>query len=164
VPAWHLAQLNVGRLVAPLDDPLIAEFVEALEAVNQLAERSAGFVWRLQTDEGNATAIRPYDDDQVLVNMSVWDSLEHLADFVYRSHHVEFLRRRHSWFERMTEPIVVLWWIEAGHVPPIDEAIARLEQLRTVGPSPAAFTFRTPFAAPDSAAAVEMDDRNTCPA
>ena len=98
---WHLAQLNVGRLRAPIDDPIIAEFKDALDRINALADRSPGFVWRLQTEEGNATALHPIDDDElVAINMSVWESIEALADYVYRSDHTAFLRRRREWFER----------------------------------------------------------------
>jgi hypothetical protein len=107
---WHLAQLNIGRLRAASDDPLVAEFMAALDEVNALAESSPGFVWRLQTEDGNATSIRPFDDDLLLVNMSVRESVETLADYVYRSVHTNFLRRRGEWFERMQEHHLVLWW------------------------------------------------------
>ena len=139
---FQLAQINVGRLRAPVDSPLVAEFMEALDPINAVAEATAGFVWRFQTEEGNATAVRPYDDDRILVNMSVWVSADHLAEFVYRSAHAEYLRRRREWFERMTETNAALWWVPAGHIPTIEEGIERLEHLRANGPSPHAFTFR----------------------
>lgn len=157
----HLAQLNIGRLLAPTDDPLVAEFMGALDRVNALAEASPGFVWRFQTDEGNATAERPFDDDTILVNLSVWESVDALADYVYRSDHTAFMRRRAEWFERMREVYLVLWWIPAGHEPTMAESIERLEHLREHGPTPTAFTFRhrfAPDATPDPA-----DDRDTCP-
>src|SRR5690606_1494344 len=108
---YHVAQLNIGRLRAPLDSPQLAAFVEALEPVNALADRAPGFVWRLQTEEGDATALRPFPDDMMLVNMSVWESVEALADFVYRSAHRDILRRRREFFEPMEEAFTVLWWV-----------------------------------------------------
>lgn len=162
---FHLAQLNVGRLRAPIDDPLIAGFAGALEEINALADAAPGFVWRLQTEDGDATAIRAFADDTILVNLSVWTSLEALGDYVYRSEHTAYLRRRAEWFERMSEAMVVLWWVPAGHVPTTDEAVAKLEHLRAHGPTPEAFTFRRPFAAPGTGGeAVEADDRDACPA
>jgi hypothetical protein len=145
---FQLAQINVGRLRAAVDSPLVAEFMEALDPINAVAEATTGFVWRFQTEEGNATAVRPYDDDSILVNMSVWESAAHLADFVYRSAHAEYLRRRREWFERMTETITALWWVPAGQLPTIEEGIGRLEYLRANGPSRHAFTFRDRFPAP----------------
>ena len=141
----HLAQLNIGRLRAPTDDPLVAEFMAALDPINALAERSPGFVWRFQTEEGNATAERPFDDDEILVNFSTWENVEALAAYVYRSDHTVFLRRRRDWFERMEGVFQVLWWVPAGHRPTVDEAIARLEHLRLHGPTAHAFTFRRRF-------------------
>jgi hypothetical protein len=161
-PAWHVAQLNIGRMKAPPEDPLIAEFMAALDPVNALADEAPGFVWRLQTEDGNATAIRPYEDELMLVNMSTWTSVEALADFVYRTVHRDVMVRRREWFEKMDDLFTVLWWVPAGHVPSVDEAKARLEQLRRDGPTPAAFTFRHPFPAPDAAKAADVDDGWTC--
>jgi Domain of unknown function (DUF3291) len=146
----QLASLNIGRLLAPLDSPQIAGFVAALEPLNRLADASPGFVWRLQTDAGDATSIRPFDDDLILVNLAVWESLESLRAFVYSSAHVQVLRQRMAWFERLAAAHMVLWWVEPGHIPTVAEAVDRLERLRRDGPTPAAFTFRTPF---DAAAA-----------
>ena len=161
--AWHLAQFNIGRLRAEVDDPSIAEFMANLDPVNALAEASPGFVWRLQTDEGNATAIRAFPDDPLMVlNLSVWESIEALADFAYRSAHTPFLRRRGEWFERLGEAYMVLWWIPAGTVPAVDEALTRLDHLKISGPSPEAFTFRQPFPHPGGAT-ITADERNTCP-
>lgn len=137
---------------APIDSPQLADFVAGLEPINALADTAPGFVWRLQTEEGDATAIRPYDDDMVMVNMSVWTSVEALKAFVYSAEHRSYLARRREWFERMDEAIVALWWVEAGHLPTVDEAKERLALLDRVGPSPAAFTFRTAFPAPEAAA------------
>src|ERR1041384_1269882 len=131
---WHLAQLNIGRLRAEVDDPSVAEFMANLDPVNALAEASPGFVWRLQTDEGNATAIRAFPDDPLMVlNLSVWESMETLADFAYRSAHTPFLRRRGEWFERLGEVYLVLWWIPAGTVPAVDEALTRLDRPKSSG-------------------------------
>jgi len=143
----HLSTVNIGRLLEPLEAPRLAGFVAALEPINRLADDSPGFVWRLQTEDGDATALRPFDDDLVLVNLAVWESLEALRAFVYSSAHVQVLRQRRDWFERLTEAHMALWWVEPGHLPTVAEAIDRLERLRREGPSPAAFTFRTPFAA-----------------
>lgn len=145
VRPWHLAQLNVGRLLAPLESETLAGFVAALEPINALADGHPGFVWRLQTDGGDATSIRPTDDDLFLINMSVWSSLETLRAFVYTTAHVQVLRQRRAWFEQLATSHMVLWWVPAGHVPTIEEALARLERLRREGPTPAAFTFRAPF-------------------
>lgn len=148
-PRHHLAQVNVARLRAPLDDPRLAGFVAQLDHINALADASPGFVWRLQTAAGNATAIRAYDDDRILFNMSVWESLEALVDFTYRSAHAAVLRGRADWFEPAAGPHVVLWWIVAGRVPTIDEGRERLERLRREGATADAFTFATPFLAPE---------------
>jgi Domain of unknown function (DUF3291) len=142
---WHLAQLNVGRLVAPLESETVAGFVAALEPINALADEHPGFVWRLQTDAGDATSIRPTDDDLFLINMSVWSSLEALRAFVYTTAHVQVLRQRREWFEELATSHLVLWWVPTGHTPTVEEALARLERLRRDGPTPAAFTFRSPF-------------------
>jgi hypothetical protein len=146
----HLAQLNIGRLLAPLDDPRIAGFVDNLESVNALAEASPGYVWRLQDDSGDATSIRAFDDELMILNLTVWASVEALADFVYRTGHVELLRRRREWFEGAVVPTTCLWWIPEGTTPEVPDAIARLEHLRLHGPTPTAFTFRHHFA-PDGA-------------
>jgi len=148
---FHLAQVNVARLRAPLDDPLLAGFVARLDDVNALADRSPGFVWRLQTDAGDATALRPYDDDRILFNLSVWQNPEGLREFVYRSAHVDVMRQRKSWFERFDGPYYALWWVPAGHTPSVDEAKERLEHLRAHGESAQAFSFAKLFPSPDSA-------------
>ncbi len=158
-----LAQLNVGRLLAPIDDPRIAEFVANLEPVNALAETSPGYVWRLQDDSGDATHIRAYDDELMIVNLTLWTSVETLADFVFRTGHVEYLRRRRQWFEGAIEATTCLWWIPDGTVPDTVDAIARLEHLRTHGPTPTAFTFRHRFEA-GREVGVPGAARDICPA
>ena len=145
---YHLAVFNIGRIVAPLDSPQLRDFMDGLDQVNALGEQAPGFVWRY-TAEGtnNATAARPMDDPDIIVNFGVWESREQLWDFVYRSQHLDFLRRRREWFQAMSEPYLVLWWVPAGTLPSLDEAIERLDLLRRQGPTPRAFTFRQPFAA-----------------
>jgi Domain of unknown function (DUF3291) len=150
VTRFHLAQLNIGRFRAPLEDPIMEGFRVALDPINALADRAPGFVWRLQTEEGNATAIRPYaGDDLMAINLSVWESLESLRQLVYSGPHLETLRARKQWFEPPDGPILVLWWIPAGQIPTVAEAQGRLQHLREHGPTPHAFTFKTPFPAPD---------------
>jgi hypothetical protein len=161
--SMHLAVFNIARLRAPMDDPQIDDFRNNLDPINALAEQSPGFVWRLQDASGNATNITPYDDPLVITNMAVWTSVDALADFTYRSGHREFLRRRRDFFEPPTEAIVVLWWLPEGHVPTMDEAMARLEHLRTHGPTPTAFTFRHRFE-PGDTRATGGSDLDTCPA
>ena len=147
--AYELAQLNIGVVNAPLDSPVMADFVANLDRINALAEQSPGFVWRLQTEEGDATALRPLGDD-VIVNMSVWQDLDSLNAYVYRSAHVEIMRRRKEWFRRMKDAYMVLWWVPRGHRPTMQEAIAKLERFRQDGPTEVAFNFRQGFAAPDA--------------
>ncbi len=157
----HLAQVNIGRLRAPLEAPQLAGFVAALEPINALADSAPGFVWRLQTEDGDATAIRPFDDDLLLVNLSVWETLDDLARFVYRSDHRDVMAQRRNWFEP-TPDYLALWWIPAGTLPTVEDAKARLETLRRDGPSPAAFTFRSPFPPPGGVAR-PVDDHWSCP-
>lgn len=149
--AWQLAQLNIGIIRAPMDSPVMADFAANLDRINALAEATPGFVWRLQTEEGNATAIRPFENQNLLLNMSVWRDVESLGKYVYHSAHVEIMRRRREWFERMDEAFLVLWWVPQGHRPSVAEAVARLELLRSKGPTAEAFTFRHAFPAPDAA-------------
>jgi heme-degrading monooxygenase HmoA len=141
----QLAQINVARMRAPLTDPVMAAFVTNLKPINELADASPGFVWRFQTEEGDATAVRPYDDDRIIINLSVWESLEALRGFVYAVAHNVVMKRRREWFERLTDTYVALWWVLRDHRPPIAEAVARLEYLKRHGSSPVAFTFREPF-------------------
>ncbi|MCC5474506.1 DUF3291 domain-containing protein [Streptomyces barringtoniae] len=150
-PAAHLAQLNVATLRHPLDDPRMAPFVELLEPVNTAADSAQGFVWRLVEDgAADATALRPAGED-VIVNLTVWETQEALWDFTYRSGHLEVLRRRREWFERHVEAHLVLWWVPAGHLPTTGEALERLADLRAHGPSPRAFTFASPYTAAEAA-------------
>ena len=142
----HLAQVNIALPREPLESQLLAEFVAALEPVNALADRSPGFVWRLQTEDGDATGIRAFGDDRLIVNMSVWQSLEALRAFVYSGDHLAVMRRRREWFERMAEAFLALWWLPVGHIPTVEEAEERLGHLQEHGPTPYAFTFRESYA------------------
>jgi hypothetical protein len=164
VDSFHLAQLNIARFKLPLDRPEMAGFVAELDPINALADTAPGFVWRLQTEEGNATSIRAFDDDLMLVNMSLWESAEALADFVYRSDHLGVMRRRREWAEHMREAYMVLWWVAAGEIPTVDEAKERLEHLREHGPTPAAFTFKKRYSPGEAAVASPEDERWFCPA
>ena len=146
----HIAQVNIARMNAPLDDPLMAGFVARLDEVNALADSSPGFVWRLQSAEGNATYLRPYDDDRILFNLSVWLTIEQLKQYVYGSAHARLLRQRREWFERFNGAYAALWWVPADHRPSVDEAKQRLARLAESGPTPFAFTFRQTFP-PDEA-------------
>ncbi len=142
----HLAVFNVARMLAPLDSEQMRGFMDGLDAINALGEASPGFVWRYTSaGTNNATADRPFEDQAVIVNFGVWESREHLWNFVYRSAHLEYLVRRREWFEHLSEPFLVLWWVPAGYVPSLDEAKERLALLRRDGPTPDAFTFRAFF-------------------
>jgi hypothetical protein len=163
---FHLAQLNIALAREPLDAPLLRDFVAALEPVNAAADRAPGFVWRLQTEDGDATGIRGFGDDRMIVNLSVWESLEALRGFAYGNRdHLAVMRRRREWFERMPQAFLVLWWVPAGHAPSVEEAEMRLDLLRAAGPSPEAFTFRRHFPPPDAGTLeAAEDDRELCPA
>jgi hypothetical protein len=142
----HLAQVNISRMKAPLDDPSMHAFVSRLAELNALADGSDGFVWRMQDGEGSGnTYLRAFDDDRIIVNMSVWESLEQLRAYTYSGPHAEILRQRRDWFEKFERVAVALWWIPVGHIPTLDEAKARLASLDERGPTPFAFTFKTLF-------------------
>ena len=151
--SYLLAQVNIGQLREPLDSPALVDFMAALDPVNALADAAPGFVWRLQTEDGNATAVRAFEWDAadsagVVVNMSVWESVEALAGFVYSDEHRQIMRRRREWFERMAVAHTALWWIRRGTVPTTDDAEDKVRHLRAHGPTPAAFTLRVHFPPP----------------
>jgi hypothetical protein len=150
MPKPQLAQVNIARARAPLDDPLMAGFLARLDEINALADASPGFVWRLQTPAGNATALRPYADDRILVNLSVWEDFEALRQYVYRSAHAEVMRQRQSWFERFPGAYLALWWVPAGQRPSVEAAKQRLAHLEAHGPTPVAFSFHKPFPSEDA--------------
>ena len=145
----YLAQLNVGRLIDHPDSAAVGEFIAALPAINLLGESSPGFIWRLKDDDGAGALEQRFpgheDDDRFIVNLTVWADFESLRHFATRSGHAMYLRRRLEWFEKSPEPTTVLWWIEVGHVPGLDEAAEHLAQLRRNGPTPLAFDMRTTF-------------------
>jgi hypothetical protein len=148
--AHHLAQINVARALAPLDDPLLADFVAQLDLVNAAAERSEGFVWRLASDEGGPSSyVRAYDDPRMVVNLTVWTSVEAVKAYAYRNaEHAAVFRARRQWFEHLDGPSLALWWIPAGTLPTAEEGKAKLELLARLGPTPDAFTFKAPFPPP----------------
>ena len=146
---YQLAQLNIAHLLAPIDSPVLADFVNNLDRINGLAEAAPGFVWRLQTAEGDATAIKDFGEDY-LVNMSVWQDVETLHTFVYQTAHAEIMSRRKQWFARIADAYSVLWWIKAGHRPDTAEARLRLDLLQQQGPTAQAFTFKRRFPSPEA--------------
>jgi hypothetical protein len=165
MPTYQIAQINIGRIRAELDDPLMAGFVNRLDEINALADASPGFVWRLQTDAGNATYFRPFGDDRTLLNMSVWKDIESLRHYVYNTAHRELLRQRHEWFEKLDRMYVALWWVPEGHIPGIDEAKRRLAHLEAHGPTQFAFTFKTVFEPDDEfQQGIDWSSFRPCPA
>lgn len=161
----QIAQVNVARMKGPLESPVMEGFVARLEEINALADRSPGFVWRLQTPEGDATYLRPFADDRILINISVWQTVETLREFVYRTAHAELIRDRKSWFEQFAGAQLAMWWVPAGHTPGVDEARKRLEHLEAHGPSQYAFTFKA-VQPPDEGflAAFDWSAFQPCPA
>jgi hypothetical protein len=145
---WHLAQVNIGKMIGTnIDDPLMKDFVSQLDEVNDVAEKSEGFVWRLKTENNNATGIKAFEDDTILVNMSVWESIEDLERFVYSGHHLNVLKRRKEWFSRM-KIYMALWYLPAGVVPTLEDAKKRLEAIEKNSASSFAFDFKKRFPAP----------------
>src|SRR5205085_11097296 len=142
---YHLAQVNIPRMRDPLDSAMMEGFVARIEEINALADTSPGFVWRLQTDEGNATYLRPYDDDRLIFNFSLWETIDALRHYVYKTAHAELLRQRREWFEQFKGSYLALWWVPAGHIPGIDEAKKRLAHIEEHGPSQFAFTLKESF-------------------
>ena len=153
---YHIAQINVGRVLGPMDGDIMAEFKANLDPINALAEQTPGFVWRLKSDSGNdATSIHVYEDEYLLLNMSVWESIEALRQYTYNSTHTDFVRQRARWFERLQEHILTLWWIPAGHTPTAQEGKEKLAYLNEPGATPLAFTFKQAFTVEDMNAYVE---------
>ena len=142
---YHIAQVNIGRILGAMDSPVMKEFKDNLDPINALAEASPGFVWRLKGDNNNATEIHVYEDPYLLVNMSVWENVDSLFQYVYTSAHTPYIKRRKEWFEKLTVPMMTLWWVPAGYEPTPHEAKARLEYLDLHGATPHAFTFKQRF-------------------
>lgn len=146
--SWELAQLNIASLLAPLDSPELADFVAELDRINGIADQSPGFVWRLQSEDGDATDLEHGFGSEFIVNLSVWKSMEDLHNYVYKSAHAQIMRRRKEWFNRMTDAYMVLWWVREGNRPTELEAQTKLELLRSKGPGPDAFTFKMSYEKP----------------
>lgn len=162
---YQIAQVNIGRIRAELDDPIMAGFVNRLDEINALADSSPGFVWRLKTEANNATYFRPFNDERTLLNMSVWETVEHLRQFVFQTAHVELLRGRHAWFEKFAGVYAALWWVPVGHIPGIDEAKRRLAHLDKHGPTEFAFTFQAVFTPNENFQnAIDWGSFQPCPA
>jgi hypothetical protein len=141
---FQLAQLNLAKPRYPLDDPRMAEVMDNLNRINELGKAAPGFVWILEDDSGNATAIHAFEDPSILINLTVWESIETLRAFAYQTEHVDYVRRRHEWFEPM-KPYMVLWWVPAGSLPSISDSKDRIAHFATHGPTPYAFTFSRLF-------------------
>ena len=146
---YHLAQINIARAVDELDSDTMAGFVARIDEINALAEQSPGFVWRLQTDEGDSLALRVFDDPLLIINMSVWQDMASLKDYVFKSTHLELLRNKTAWFNKMESAHLAMWWIPAGYEPSIEDGKQRLEIIQAQGPGPEAFTFSRPWPAPE---------------
>mgnify|MGYP001822991670 CR=1 FL=1 len=157
----HIAQMNVATTLYDLDDPRMADFVGQLDDINALADAADGFVWRLQGDEGSAVDIQTTDDPRFIVNMSVWQDVDYLFAFVYRTGHREVMIRRRSWFRKPDDLFQVLWWVEEGHRPSVEEGLERLDKLRRDGPSPAAFSFSNVYP-PESGKPHDMKPEPHC--
>ncbi|NQZ28732.1 MAG: DUF3291 domain-containing protein [Colwellia sp.] len=141
----HLAQLNIAKVKYSLEAPEIKEFVDNLEPVNNTAESSSGFIWRLKDESGDATDIQVFSDPNIIVNMSVWDSVDALKNFIFKTHHRDFLRRKKEWFHNIPKESYVLWWVPVGHIPTVEEALEKLEYLRKNGETPNAFSFKSNY-------------------
>lgn len=142
---YHLAQINISPLKEPIDSLLLSDFVNQLDEINALAEAAPGFVWRLQGEDGNATAYQVFDNDMIIINMSVWESVESLRNYVYKTAHAEVMKQRNKWFDKLDQPQVVLWWVPAGHIPTPQEAKEKLAYLAQYGETKEAFTFKNIF-------------------
>lgn len=145
---YNLAQINIADSRGDRDSEIMKGFMDRLDEVNAIADRSPGFVWRLQTEDGDATAIQAFDNPLLLVNISVWEDIDSLKSFVYKSLHVELIQDRDAWFSKIQQAHQALWWVPVGHIPTIEEAKAKLETLQANGPGEAAFTFSKPFDPP----------------
>ena len=149
---YQLAEINVARMKGyDINDPVMKEFVDNLGRVNKLAESSQGFVWRLKDESNNATSLNPYDDEQVIINISVWENIDSLERFTYQTFHTEFLRRRKEWFQKFGKAYLAMWWIPTGQFPTVEEAVARLDYLEANGPTERAFSFRKKYDSPSAA-------------
>lgn len=142
---YHLAQVNISKLLEPIDSPLLADFVAQLDEINALAEQSKGFVWRLKGDNENATALRVFEDDMIIINMSVWESIDDLKDFAFKTAHAGIMRSRNKWFEKPAEAMLALWWIPENEKPTPQDAKERLASINKNGATSFSFTFKNVF-------------------
>lgn len=148
---YHIAQINVARMLGVnIEDPIMREFKDNLDSINELAESSEGFIWRLKDDTNNASNFNPYDDEQIIVNISVWDSLKALESFTYKTFHSEFIRRRKEWFSKFGKAYYALWWIREGEIPTIEQCVTKLDHLQKNGPAKEVFNFKQFFPPPKS--------------
>ena len=147
MPTYHIAQLNLARMLISLEDPSMKDFVDNVPRINEMGAQTPGFVWILKGDGGDATQLRPFGED-TLINITVWESIDALYEYAYYSEHAEFFRRRKEWFHKMDVAMVALWWIREGHEPTVEEARERIEHLRAHGATPFAFTFKQRFDPP----------------
>jgi heme-degrading monooxygenase HmoA len=147
--SFQIAQFNIARIKYPLEHPNMRGFVEGLDTINKLADESRGFVWRLKTEDGNSTSVRPYPDQNILVTLSVWESVEDLTNFAYREGHAQIMKHRREWFEEIDQPYIVLWWIPVGYIPTVEEGVARLTKLQNEGATIEAFSFQKQFPQPN---------------
>jgi hypothetical protein len=155
---YHLAQVNTAKMRYSLDAPEMADFVAQIDSINAVADADPGFVWRLRGEgASDATSIRAFDDESILITLTVWKSLEALSDYVYRGAHNGIMRQRRQWFEKVEQPILAMWWICAGYKPTVSEAKKRLEHLQRYGSTPYAFSFKKPFSPLD---AIEYEQTN----
>lgn len=146
---YHIAEINIARMKGVnINDPMMKEFVDNLNIVNQIAEKSNGFVWRLKDENNNATSINPYNDEQVIINVSVWENIETLEEFMYRTFHSEFLKRRKEWFSNFGKAHTAMWWVPEGHIPSLEEAVEKLDYLQKNGATINSFDFRNKFPPP----------------
>lgn len=147
---YQIAQINVARMIGVnIDDPIMKEFADNLDTVNELAEKSEGFVWRLKDESNNAAAFDPYEDEQIIINISVWEDVKSLENFTYKTFHTDFLRRRKEWFMKYGKAHYALWWIEEGKFPSVEECVERLDYLQKNDPSERAFNFKVNFPHPE---------------
>ncbi len=146
---YHLAQINIAKARDAMDSETMKGFVDRLDEINTLADKASGFIWRLQTADGDATSIQAFEDPTLIVNMSVWEDIDSLRNYVYKSIHVELVRDRDAWFSKMLQAHQALWWVPAGHTPCVEEGKNRLQHIEENGPTEHAFTFAKSFAAPN---------------
>ena len=146
---YQLAEINIARIKGvTINDPIMKEFVDNLDNVNEIAEKSEGFVWRLKEEDNNATNLNPYNDEQIIVNYSIWDNIETLEHYMYKTFHSEFLKRRKEWFQAFGQVSTAMWWVKKGEIPDLTEAIEKLDYLQKNGPSEIVFNFRKKYSKP----------------